>query len=268
MAEEKEMGFLDHLEELRWRLVKSAAAVLVFGILAFVYPEILFDGIILAPKNPEFISYRILCHCGQLMGLGNDLCFKDLGFSLQNTNMSGQLGTHMMVAAIAGIILAFPFIIYQLWGFIKPGLKMNEQKLANGVVFWVSFLFLLGVAFGYFVLTPMSIQFLGPYKVSESVSNIVTLDSFIGTVTSMALYTGLVFELPILIYFLAKLGIISAAFLKKYRKHAFVVVLILAAIITPPDVISQCIVTIPLMLLYETSILIARRIEKNRPVED
>ncbi len=265
---EKEMGFLDHLEELRWRLVKSAAAILLFGVLAFIYKDIIFDGIILAPKDASFITYRVLCKIGHFIGLGDDLCFSDFNFSLQNLTMSGQFGTHMMVSAIAGIIVAFPYIFYQLWGFIKPGLKEKEQKMASGIVFWASALFLLGVLFGYFVLAPMSIQFLGTYQVSASVGNQISLDSFIGTVTSLTLYTGATFELPIVIYFLAKLGIISAAFLKKYRKHAFVVVLIIAAIITPPDILSQCIVTVPLMLLYEGSILVARRIEKTRVIEE
>lgn len=268
MAEEKEMGFLDHLEELRWRLVKSAAAVLVFGILAFIYKDIVFDGIILAPKNADFITYRVLCKIGHLVGLGNDLCFTDFSFTLQNINMSGQFGTHMMASAIAGIIVAFPFIFYQIWSFIKPGLKVNEQQIASGIVFYASLLFLLGILFGYFVLAPLSIQFLGSYKVSESVGNQISLDSFIGTVTSLTLYTGAVFQLPIVIYFLARLRIISSSFLKKYRKHAFVVVLIVAAIITPPDVLSQCIVTVPLMLLYEASIIVAKRIEKKRPSDD
>lgn len=262
------MGFLDHLEELRWRLVKSAAAILIFGVLAFIYKDIIFDGIILAPKSADFITYRVLCKFGQLVGLGNDLCFSDFNFSLQNLTMSGQLGTHMMVSAIAGVIVAFPYVFWQLWGFIKPGLKQNEKQLASGIVFWASFLFLLGVLFGYYVLAPMSIQFLGTYQVSDQVGNQISLDSFISTVTSLTLYTGVVFELPIIIYALSKLGIISSAFLKKYRKHAFVVVLIIAAIITPPDVLSQCIVTVPLMLLYEASIVVAKRIEKRKALSN
>ncbi|MES2628403.1 MAG: twin-arginine translocase subunit TatC [Bacteroidota bacterium] len=264
---EKEMGFLDHLEELRWRLVKSAAAIFIFAVLAFVYKDIIFDGIILAPQHEDFITYRAFCKIGHLLGLEDDLCFSDFNFTLQNLTMSGQLGTHMMVSAIAGIIVAFPYVFWQVWGFIRPGLKEKEQHMARGIVFWATLLFMLGILFGYYVLAPLSIQFLGTYQVSESVGNQISLDSFIDTVSSLTLYTGAVFELPIVMYFLARLGIISSAFLKKYRKHAFVVVLIIAAIITPPDIISQCIVTVPLMLLYEASIIVARRIEKNRKVE-
>lgn len=268
MAEEKEMGFLDHLEELRWRLVKSAAAILLFGILAFIYKDIVFDGIILAPKDNTFITYRFFCWLGQNLGLGAQLCFEPFNFSLQNINMSGQFGTHIMVSAITGIIVAFPFIFYQLWGFVKPGLKENEQNMAKGIVFYASLLFFLGVLFGYYVLAPLSIQFLGTYQVSAAVENQISLDSFISTVTSLSLSTGAVFQMPIVIYFLAKLGIISSAFLKKYRKHAFLIVLIIAAIITPPDAISQLIVTGPLMMLYETGIVVAKRMEKRRPKED
>ncbi len=264
MSEEKEMGFLDHLEELRWRLVKCAAAVLLFGIVAFLYREIVFDGIILAPKNESFITYRILCNIGNMVGIGETLCFTDFNFSLQNISMSGQFATHMMVSAIAGIILAFPVIMYQLWAFIKPGLKSNEKKMTNGVVTYASSLFLLGVLFGYYVLAPLSIQFLGTYRVSEQVENQISLDSFISTVTSLSLYTGVVFQLTIVIYFLAKFQVVSSTFLKKYRKHAFLVVLIVAAIITPPDVISQSIVTVPLMLLYEAGIIVAKRMEKKK----
>ncbi len=268
MAEEKEMGFLDHLEELRWRLVKSAAAILVFGILAFIYKDLVFDGIILAPKDNTFVTYRAFCWLGNQLGLGSQLCFEPFNFTLQNLSMSGQFGTHMMVSAIAGIIVAFPYIFYQLWSFIKPGLRQNERNLAKGIVFYASMLFFLGVLFGYYVLAPMSIQFLGTYQVSAAVQNQISLDSFISTVTSLSLSTGVVFEMPIVIYFLAKLGIISSAFLKKYRKHAFVVVLIIAAIITPPDVLSQLIVTGPLMMLYEAGIIVAKRIEKRRPKDD
>ncbi len=268
MSEEKEMGFLEHLEELRWRLVKSAAAIMVFAVLAFIYKDIVFDGIILAPKDNTFITYRIFCNLGHMLGLGNDLCFGSFNFTLQNLTMSGQFGTHMMVSAISGIILAFPFIFYQLWCFIRPGLKDKERKLAKGIVFYASALFFAGILFGYFVLAPLSIQFLGTYQVSQSVQNQISLDSFIDTLTSLTLLTGVVFEMPILIYFLAKLGIVSSSFLRKYRKHAFVVVLIIAAIITPPDVISQLIVTGPLMILYEAGIIVARRLEKNRPKED
>ncbi|HEX4886415.1 MAG TPA: twin-arginine translocase subunit TatC [Luteibaculaceae bacterium] len=268
MAEEREMGFLDHLEELRWRLVKSAAAIVVFASLAFINVDIVFDGIILAPKSPDFITYRVLCQLGNFFHLGDLLCFTDFNYTLQNINMSGQLGTHIMVSIIAGIVAAFPFVFYQLWSFVKPGLKQNEQSKARGIVFYASVLFLLGVAFGYYVLAPLSIQFLGTYRVSAQVENQISLDSFISTVTSLSLYTGIVFELPIAIYFLAKIGIISATFLKKYRKHAFLVVLIVAAIITPPDVLSQCIVTVPLMLLYETGIMVAARMERKQASEN
>lgn len=261
-GEEKDMGFLDHLEELRWRLVKSVIAVFVVAVAAFLSKELIFDGIILAPKNSDFITYRLFCQLGQYLGLSEKLCMTDFRFSLQNITMAGQFSTHMSVSLITGLIVAFPYVFYQLWGFIKPGLREKEQKMASGIVFYASALFLLGILFGYFVLAPLSVQFLGTYRVSAEVENQIGLNSFISTVTTVTLATGAVFQLPIVIYFLAKIGLVSPQFLKKYWRHAFVVVLVIAAIITPPDVFSQILVTLPLMLLYILSIYIAARVTK------
>ncbi len=256
------MSFLQHLEELRWHLVRSSAAIFIFAIIAFFNKKLVFDGLILAPKNADFPTYKFLCKLGEKLHLDESMCIRELSFTLINIDMSGQFSTHMMVSLYVGLILAFPYVIWELWRFIKPGLHTHERKYANGIVFFTSLLFFLGVLFGYYVVTPMSVNFLGTYQVSTLVANQISLGSFISTVTTLTLMTGVVFELPILVYFLTKIGILTPDFMRHYRKHAIVVLLIIAAVITPPDVTSQILVTIPLMVLYEISILVSAYVLK------
>lgn len=253
------MTFLEHLEELRWTLVRSAIAIAVGMVGCFIAKDFLFDSIILAPKDSSFITYRGLCWLGHRLGMGDVMCVSDMVFTLQNISMSGQFFTHLMVSFVGGLIIAFPYVLWELWRFISPGLHTNERGSVGGLVFFASILFLLGVGFGYFLLAPLSIQFFGSYQVSAAVENTVALDSYIAMVTSVTLWTGVIFELPLVILFLTRAGIVTPAFLRTYRKHAFVVILILAAILTPPDVVSQLIVSVPLMALYEFGILIAGR---------
>jgi sec-independent protein translocase protein TatC len=264
------MTFLEHLEELRWTLVRSAIAIAVCMVVAFIAKDFVFDTIVLAPKDASFITYRAFCALGHKVGLGDTLCANSLEFSLQNISMSGQFFTHLIVSFIAGFIVAFPFVLWEIWRFIAPGLHPTERKPLRGIVAFASILFLIGVAFGYFMLAPLSIQFFGGYQVSESVKNAVALDSYIAMITSVTLWTGILFELPMVVLFLTRAGLVTPAFMRTYRKHAFVIVLIAAAIITPPDVVSQLIVSGPLMLLYEGSILLSartlRRMEQARTV--
>ncbi|NNF01096.1 MAG: twin-arginine translocase subunit TatC [Bacteroidia bacterium] len=261
-----EMSFLDHLEALRWHLVRAIAAILVVAIAAFVNKNIVFDKIIFAPKYGDFLSYRALCKLSELLHI--DFCIEDISFELININISGQFTIHIMVSAIAGIVLAFPYILWEFWSFIKPALKPGELKYTRGVVFFSSLLFALGVLFGYYVITPLSVNFLGGYQVSENVANQIDLSSYIYTVSVLTLASGLVFELPIVIYFLSKVGLVNPTFLKVYRKHAIVLILILAAIITPsPDIISQVIVAIPLFFLYQISIYVSAVVTRRRARE-
>jgi len=189
-----------------------------------------------------------------------------LKFNLINLTMAGQFSMHIIVSFVAGIILAFPYILYEIWRFIQPAFKKAEKNYAKGLVFWGSFLFLSGVAFGYYVITPLSVQFLGGYTVSELVTNQISLKSYISTVTTITLSTGLVFQLPILVYFLSKLGFVTPLLMKTYRRHATVAVLLLSAIITPPDITSQVLVSIPLLFLYEISIFISKMVEKKEKI--
>ncbi|MEN9348727.1 MAG: hypothetical protein RLZZ77_2238 [Bacteroidota bacterium] len=264
MAEEaKEMSFIEHLEELRSRLVRSVIAVIVGVCIIVAFDDVVIDQIIMGPRHLDFPTYQFFCNMGRSMGLGEQLCFTEMNFTLQSTTMGGNFSAYIMVCLVGGIVLAFPYIIYQLWSFIKPGLNRKESSGVSGIVMWVSLLFFTGVLFGYYVLAPLSIQFLGNFQFADvAVSS--TVLSYLKLTTSLVLGTGLMFQLPVLMYFLAKIGLVTSAFLKKYRRHAFVVNLIVAAIITPPDVTSQILVSLPILLLYEASIFITARVEKNK----
>ncbi|MBV6405871.1 MAG: twin-arginine translocase subunit TatC [Flavobacteriales bacterium] len=256
------MTFLEHLEELRWALMRSAVAILAAMLVAFFWKELVFDTVVLAPRDPGFITYRALCALSQRLGMGESLCIRDLGFELQNISMSGQFLTHLKVSFVAGLVAASPYVLWEVWRFIAPGLSDRERRAARSAVVFAGLLFLLGVLFGYFVIAPMSIQFLGGYKVSEAVRNTIALDSFIGTMTSVPLWTGVMFQLPLAVLVLARLGLMGATVMRKYRRHAFVGILVVAAVITPPDVTSQVLVSLPLLVLYEVSILLAARVER------
>ncbi|NND76884.1 MAG: twin-arginine translocase subunit TatC [Flavobacteriales bacterium] len=259
---EGEMPFLDHLEELRWKLVKSGIAIFVFAIIAFLGKKILFDVIIFGPTKPDFLTYDLFCWMSESLGLGDNLCFRlDLS-SFQNIEMAGQISYHIWSSLIFGFILAFPYVFYQIWSFIRPGLKDKEKKSASGIVFWVSLLFAMGVLFAYYLICPLTVKFLSEYTVSEKVSNDFKFDDYISTINKLTLITGIFFQMPILIYFFTKIGLVTPEFLKKYRKHALVVVLAISAVITPPDVASQILVSLPILLLYEVGILISKRVTK------
>lgn len=257
-----EMSFLNHLEVLRWTLVRSALAVFAGGIVAFIMKDFIFNSILLAPKDPSFVTYRFLCSVSQSFGT-NGLCIDEIPFIVQSRTMAGQFSAHIWTSIVFGFIMAFPFIVWEVWKFIKPALFDAEKKNAKSFITITSFLFFIGILFGYYVITPLSINFLGSYRVADEVRNNFDLSSYTGLLKASCLSSGFIFELPIVIYFLTKMGLVTPEFLKEYRKYALVMVLILAAIITPPDIISQIIVAIPMVTLYEVSIRISARIIKN-----
>lgn len=260
-----EMSFLDHLEALRWHLMRSAIVIVTLSLIWFFMKELLFDGILLAPKNPNFPTYRILCHLSEKFNMGDDLCVKVIPFSLIATDISSQFTTHMWLAFVAGMVTGFPYLVWELWRFIKPALHKHERQYARGIVFYTSFLFLTGIAFGYYIITPMTVNFLGSYQVSAEVQNMISLDSFISTVSTMTLITGIVFELPIVVYFLTKIGFLSPSFMREYRRHAIVVILIVAAVITPTsDATTLLMVSIPLYFLYEISIFVSAYVNRKK----
>ncbi len=260
------MTFLEHLEELRWHFVRSFIAILLVSIGAFLYKNIVFDVVIFGPSDPDFFTNAFLFKLSKQLDMPS-LCINQEKILFQNILMSGQFTTHLRVSFVVGIIVAFPYVFWEFWRFVKPALYQNEIKHSRGALFFASILFIVGVLFSYYIICPLSVHFLASYHVSEKVDNILNLGSYISTITSIVLAGGVVFELPILIYFLAKVGLITAKSLKKFRRHAIVASLLLAAIITPPDVISQILVCVPLIFLYEGGIIIAGRIERKRSKE-
>ncbi|HHP7242309.1 MAG TPA: twin-arginine translocase subunit TatC [Cyclobacteriaceae bacterium] len=267
LSDEREMSFLDHLEELRWHLVRSLAAILVFSIVAFVAKGFFFHTLILGPSRADFWTFQALCHIADLIN-SKALCIEKLPFIIQSRQVTGQFSMHITSSFVIGIICAFPYAFWEIWRFIKPGLYPKERKATRGAVFYVSFLFTLGVLFGYYIVTPISINFLANYQLDPSILNEFDIISYVSTVITLVLACGILFQLPIVTYFLTKAGITSSALMREYRKHAIVVILILGAMLTPPDPFSQVLIAIPLITLYEVSILIAKRIERKEALEE
>ena len=269
--QQNEMSFLNHLEVLRWTLVRSSVAIFAFGMVAFIMKDFIFNSIILPPKDPSFVTYRFLCKVSKMIGT-DGLCIDEIPFIVQSRTMAGQFSAHIWTSIFFGFILAFPYIIWEVWKFLKPALYEKEKKSAKSFIVVSSLLFFIGIFFGYYVITPLSVNFLGSYRVADEVKNNTDLSSYTGLLKSSCLAAGLIFELPIIIYFLTKLGLVTPEFLRTYRKYALVLVLILAAIITPPDIISQVIVAIPMIILYEVSIkiskIVIRKQEKEKKKEN
>ena len=252
MTPDNEMSFLEHLEALRWHLIRASLAVIILGFAAFIAKDFIFDTLIFGPKKADFFTYELFCNISKMMGQGTSFCIDELPFRIQSRAVSGQFSAHLWTSVTAGFIIAFPYILLEFWRFIQPGLLQHEKKNARGFIFIASFLFFLGVLFGYYIVTPLSINFLGSYTVSDQVFNDFDLDSYISLLRASVLSSGLIFELPILMYFFTKIGLVTPALLKNNRKFAIVIVLSISAIITPPDIASQIIVTIPILicLLY------------------
>ncbi len=256
METQKEMSIIDHLNDLRKFLFHSAIAVAVGAAIIAINIQYVYDKIIFAPKNPDFITYRMFCKISEA------LCIKDIPINIINRSMSGQFSAHIWTSIIFGLIIAFPYIIYELWKFIKPALYDNEKKMGLSFIIISSLLFILGILFGYYVITPLSVNFLGNYFVTSEIKNNIDLASYNSLVRTTVLANGIVFEMPIIIYFLAKMGLVDDHFLKQNRKYALIIILLLAAVITPPDIVSQIIVAIPLLFLYEVSIYVAKIVGK------
>lgn len=257
---EKEMTFIEHLEELRWHIIRSVAAILIFMILAWIFKGEIFNKIILAPSRTDFWTYRKMCEIGNAVGIPS-LCVDKLNFSLMSREVSGQFMMALTSSAIIGLLFAFPYVFWEIWRFIKPGLRITEKKAATGSVFYVTMLFFLGVLFGFFIVAPFAINFLVNFQIDPSIENQFDIQSYISVLATLTLACGVTFQLPMAILVLTKVGIVTPAFLKAYRKHSIVVILIVAAVITPsPDMISQVLVAIPLYFLYEISIVVSGRI--------
>ena len=261
--EEEGMSFLDHLEALRWHLLRAVTAVLIFTVVAFIAKDFVFGVLILGPSKVDFLTYRVLCDIGNYFGI-SALCINELPFTIQSRQMTGQFSMHMTSSMVVGLIAAFPYLFYEVWKFISPGLYAQERNAARGAVFFVSFLFLSGASFGYFVLSPLSINFLANYQLDPSIANEFDITSYVSTLSMLVLASAIMFQLPVVVYFLSMSGLVTSKMLQSYRRHSIVVILIVSAIITPPDVISQLLIAMPILVLYEVGILIAKRLEKQR----
>jgi len=266
--EKAEMSFIDHLEVLRGHLFRSVLAIAAGAIVFIVYNSFFVREVLMGPTHADFPTYKWLCNIGHSIGLGDKMCMKDIGLKMQSTSVSGQFSMYFTLIFVGGIILAFPYIFWEFWRFIKPALTKKELSKTRGVVFWVSFLFFLGIGFGYFIIAPYTVNFFANFQLDDNIENRWTITSYIDTLVPLILGTGLAFQLPLVMFFLAKVGLMSPDFLRRNRKYAIVIILILAGIITPPDVISQVICTIPLMLLYEISILLTARVQKEKALEE
>ncbi|MFH6983296.1 twin-arginine translocase subunit TatC [Marinoscillum sp. 108] len=264
--EEQEMTFLDHLEELRWHLIRSLIAIMVFAIAAFAAKTLVFHTIILGPSRVDFWTYEALCRLSEMLK-SPALCIDELPFIIQSRQMTGQFSMHVTSSFVIGIICAFPYAFWEIWRFVKPGLYPKERKAARGATFYVSLLFLMGVFFGYFIVTPISINFLSNYRLDPSIMNEFDIISYVSTVITLILACGILFQLPIVVFFLTKAGLVTPELLKTYRRHAIIVILILGAMLTPPDPFSQILIAIPLLGLYEVSIFISRRVTRRELLE-
>lgn len=270
MSEEKEMTFLDHLEELRWHFIRALLALIVLTIVAFIYVPWIFDNILFAPAKVDFITFKYMCRLGDLVGMKETLCVTELPFKVQSRNMTGQFMMSLTASFVIGLIIAFPYVVWEFWSFVRPGLETKERKFSRGAVAAISFLFLLGVGFGYYLLSPMTIWFLATYSISPLIVNEFDITSYVSTVTSLVIGCGLLFQFPVVIYFLSKIGLVTPQLLRHYRKHSVVGILILGAVITPSaDPFTLTVISLPLYLLFEISIFIsAMVVRKKRKQEE
>lgn len=266
-TEEAEMSFIDHLEALRWHVIRALLAVVIAAVAFFIYIDWIFDHIIMGPTRNDFISYRALCALSHKLHMGDSLCMPPMQLNLQVTSVSGTFMSSITIAAVGGIIVALPFIFWEIWRFVKPALKPEELKHTRGVIFWVSFFFFCGAAFGYFLMAPFTFNFLSNYNIGTKgiLQYRPMLSDYLDSLIDITLGAGLAFELPMASWVMSRMGLVTPGFLRSYRKYAYVALLVVAAVITPsPDWGSQLIVVIPLVMLYELSILISARVSKDR----
>jgi sec-independent protein translocase protein TatC len=266
-AVEKEMSFFDHIEELRWHIIRSVLVVMGIALVLFFMKDFVFTTIVFGPRNPDFITYRLVCQFSNAIGMGDGLCFDPAPFNLITPDMGELFLTHMKISFLLGLVLAIPYVFWEIWRFVSPGLYDKERNASRGAVLICSFLFTLGVLFGYYVISPFAISFLTGYEL-PGVESTPALDSYIGYMLMFTMPTGLVFQLPVAAHVLTRIGLISSSFLREYRRHAAVVIVVVAAIITPPDAFSQILVSLPLFGLYEISIVVSKRAEKAKALEE
>ena len=264
----KEMSFIQHLDELRSHLFRSAVAISIGAIVMWSFNKFIIKSILMGPTHADFPTYTFLCRVSQYLGLGTKLCMEKIAVNMQSNTVAGQFGVFFNIILIGGFILAFPYVFWQFWRFIKPALTSKELQNTRGVIFWVSVLFFMGTLFGYFVIAPYTINFFANFSIDDNIENRWTIASYFNTIVPLILGAGLAFQLPLVMFFLAKIGVVSASYLRSVRRYAILIMLILAGIITPPDMLSQIICTIPLVILYEISILLCVKVEKKQKQQE
>jgi sec-independent protein translocase protein TatC len=268
MAEEKEMAFLDHLEELRWHVVRAVSAIFVAMMASFIFIKEIFEYVIFAPAKLNFPTFTYMCKIGNALGF-HELCVAELPFKIQSRNMTGQFMMSLTASFVIGLIVAFPYVVWELWSFVKPGLQNKERKFSKGAVAAISFLFLSGILFAYYILCPITIWFLSTYSISNLIVNEFDITSYVSTISSLILGCGLLFQFPMVIYFLSKIGIVTPELMRKYRKHSVLAILILGAVITPSgDPFSLTVISLPLYFLFEISIYVSSVVVKNKLKEE
>lgn len=261
-TEKAEMTFIEHLDALRAHLFRCAIAIGIGAIFIAIYNDFIIQRVLLGPTRPDFPTYTYLCRLSNYLGFGNKFCMKEIHLEMQSTTLTGQFDVYLDVIVIGGIVAAFPYILYEFWKFVKPALNKNELSNTRGVIFWVSSLFFIGIFFGYFILSPYTVNFFANFSLGNNIKNIPTISSYFNTVLPLTLGCGLAFQLPLILFFLAKIGIVSATSLKNFRKYAILIIVVITGIICPPDMFSQIICSVPLVVLYEVGILVCRRVEK------
>jgi sec-independent protein translocase protein TatC len=262
---EAEMSFFDHLEVLRWHLIRAAASIVVFAAVAFYFFDNIWQNIIMGPKHGDFFTYRMLCKLGELLHSTGMCISSDLPGKIINTEMAGQFSLQINSSIMIGIMLGFPYLLWEVWRFVKPALEEKEQKAASGFVFFASILFAIGILFGYYIVAPLSLHFLTNYTISPDIQNTFTIDSYLTSVATLTLVSGIVFQLPVIVYILATLGILTPKFMREKRRYAIIIIMIIAMLVTPtPDVTTMLVISAPLFLLYEVSIIVAARVQKRK----
>ena len=266
-SSDDEMTFFEHIDALRPHLVRGAVVTILLVLVVFLAKGFIIDTILFGPQSTDFPTNRFLCYIGHKLGI-EELCIGQLKFNMINTSMAGQFNLHMKVSMVGAIVLGVPYLLMEIWAFVRPALTPFERRKSRMFVFYVSLCFFAGLLFGYYLIAPLTINFFNGYHASKYITNMIDVNSYLSTVLGVSLASAAIFQLPLLIYFLARMEVISSSFMKKYRKHAIVLLLVFSAIITPPDLFSQVLVALPLYGLYEFSIWLAKRVELRRAKEE
>lgn len=264
---EAEMSFFDHIDVLRKHLLRALLVIVVFTIGAFWFSDFIFNELIMGPKNPNFWTYRMMCKMAAAFPtlVGSDFCITHIDAKIINTEMAGQFTLQINSCIMVGVILGIPYLLFELWLFVKPALHDNERKSASSFVTFASVLFFVGILFGYYVVCPLSVNFLTGFTVSKEIENTFTISSYLSSISTLTIGSGIIFQLPVVIYILSKLGFMTPAFMRASRRYAIVLILVIAAIVTPtPDIITMIVVALPLFILYEISIFISANIERKK----